>query len=250
MLPDAADGMHCGMGGSSGGLGYGKGGSSGGGGWQGVEGTGGGCMSDFDKGAQGGGGKQDAGKESKKLDSKLDTVASEYGRTVMSELERQRGLHEAQLSKFREELSSQADACRNRITHLTREISETTTAAAVAEKGVKTLDGQLKAVNERLSLTIRENASLKKDNDEMSQALKKLQDGVHEAAGKAAGAIDEKQQRVAELQEQIRDLKFFMEAQAKLARRSDSKELATDSSWIETEVQPTSRRRKKQNPTK
>ncbi|XP_058794633.1 BRCA1-associated protein [Phymastichus coffea] len=161
------------------------------------------------------------------VDEKVDSVQLEFTYLLTSQLETQREYFEEKLAQFEQRTCAETVELREKVERLTEENTRIKNQLTVLTREKQALEKKLQNSSTKLSQAQSQLAEEK----ELRQALqhnqaswqakhKKLQDEMNEYKEK-------KESESSDLQEQIRDLMFFLEAQKQIENSAEKEEIAS-----------------------
>lgn len=169
-------------------------------------------------GAGGAAGGAEGGKEA---GDKLAQVWLEYEYVLKTSLDTQRAHFEEQLDKERRAADAKLEA-------LLADRGEAQVAAARAERERKSQEKAAGKLQEKLAKAQKEADVMRQLNEALLTNQREWEKKLKDLEARHAAAETEARGKVAELEEQVRDLMFFIDAQKKLASEGASEEeLAT-----------------------
>lgn len=156
--------------------------------------------------SNGGGGscgyEDDSGLDGALFNSKVDAIVDEYNHLLASQLEIQRQHYEALYTEAKH--------------------SKETSVSKAVEKAVFSkmhdLEGQLESMIEERNVIAEKNKELLKNQQRLKQIHKEIEERL-------SSTLQSKDEKILDLEEQIRDLKIYVEAQKMIANMDDSEDI-------------------------
>jgi BRCA1-associated protein len=176
---------------------------------------GGECYSDYSGGDYGGG--LDPELEEAMVLSKLDVLAQEYNHLLVSQLESQRHHYEGLLEKQQRELQGKFEEERDMGEVMKKAMEVAERVAMDAERKKQQLESKVVELSNQLDTSKKEAAFLKELNDTLLANQKEFTMKLNAADANAA----EQSAMIIDLQEQVRDLMVFLDAQQTIARSGE-----------------------------
>lgn len=162
----------------------------------------------------------DAGFESVLLDSKIEAIADEYNNLLTSQLENQRQYYDSLLAEVRQQRET-----------------------AVSEAMQKSTNIKLQKLQAKLEECTKENTFLNEVNKNLSANQELWRKKVEEIEQREQLAIKARDEKIADLEEQVRDFMVYIEAQKTLENCSDSADIRDGTILLQPEsTSKTSRR--------
>jgi BRCA1-associated protein len=161
----------------------------------------------------------DEGLEEALVSSKLDAIHTEYSALLTSQLDSQRryfeGLMAANTAE-RDGALSAAEAAESRAKVIAGAVDDARDARAKLQEAHKKIDESL-AKNAKLE---EERDFLKQLNDTLLENQRQLRASLDAAEDKSRDARDAKDAKIVDLEEQVRDLMVFLDAQTRLGEET------------------------------
>ena len=145
--------------------------------------------------------------------SKLDALAVEYNHLLVTQLDSQRQHFETLLEKQRDEFVAAMEEETVKVESATTEVEKATATAADAQRRRQKVESKLAEVSGQRDTLLKEKDFLKQLNDTLLANQKAFTEKL-KAAEKAAA---EQAAVITDLQEQVRDLMVFIQAQQTIA---------------------------------
>ncbi|KAJ3381886.1 hypothetical protein HDU92_005079 [Lobulomyces angularis] len=150
---------------------------------------------------------------------KLDHISLEYTYLLTSQLESQRLYYESQLSKFQSVLTSQLDEVSEQVAQLALERDESKALYEKINESIPVLNKEKSSLERKLKVLTEKLVNLEKEYREekaLNLSLMENQFSLKDIIGSRDDLLKQKDKEIFELQEQIRDLMFFLEAGQKI----------------------------------
>jgi len=151
------------------------------------------------------------------VDEKIDSIQLEYTYLLTSQLESQRRYFEEKIARLEGDTHREIDEVMNRArssveesTHLKNQVSSLLKEKNKSDKKLSDLQSKLNKTSRQLEEEKHMNKSLCQNQSEWQTKVEKSQKEMEVAQAK-------KDREIQELQEQVRDLMFYVEAQQKIA---------------------------------
>ncbi|XP_060532914.1 BRCA1-associated protein [Cylas formicarius] len=186
--------------------------------------------------------------EAEHAQEKVDSVQLEFTYLLTSQLDQQRMYFENKLSMLESQLLDETHHLRNKIVTLSDENKQLRTKLHTATKEKQALEKKIQQQNSKLTSTLQDLSEEK----QLGKALRNNQQQWQTKMSKLEQQFNEmktvKDNEVKELQEQVRDLMFFINAQQVIEKSGQKEEIAEGSITIgdppETSKTKRGRRRK------
>eukprot|EP00300_Choanocystis_sp_HF-7_P015577 c19107_g1_i2.p1 GENE.c19107_g1_i2~~c19107_g1_i2.p1 ORF type:complete len:470 (+),score=131.53 c19107_g1_i2:262-1671(+) len=180
------------------------------------------------------------------VQSKLDSISLEYTQLLTSQLERQRDYFEerqremeAQMAKQYETLSAQLEASQ-------AELATANTSIAKNDKQRRTLEKKIEVQNAYIERLKSENTFLKSINESMTANQDLWRQQIDATKHQLEERYGSDHKRIAELEEQVRDLMFALDTKQKVESSPHQQEIA-DGVMLVTQPQTPTRSSKSKN---
>lgn len=158
----------------------------------------------------------EANPDQRASDEKIDAVQLEYTYLLTNQLETQRRYFEDTIQKIESESQEKIKSLVEKTNTLTTERDALTRQVATLTKERNSIDKKLNAMSSKFSKTLHEVQEEKQLNQCLRENQEAWQKKLQQVEEKLTQVSTTKDKEVAELKDQVRDLMFFLEAQAKL----------------------------------
>eukprot|EP00299_Pterocystis_sp_00344_P014778 c7338_g1_i3.p1 GENE.c7338_g1_i3~~c7338_g1_i3.p1 ORF type:complete len:429 (-),score=79.51 c7338_g1_i3:16-1302(-) len=183
------------------------------------------------------------------LQSKLESVTAEYSHLLTSQLELQRLYFEDQHDRAESRWREEREELEKELEKSQSELVSVKTALAQADKERKTLQRKLETQKQQLKQAQEEIEFMKSVNDSMKANQELWQKELTSARGnlKHKEALQSRDERIAELEAQVRDIMFALDTQNNI-RQSAHKDDIASGVLLMTEGSSDGKKGRKQKP--
>merc|ERR1712062_261995 len=150
-------------------------------------------------------------------DEKIDSIQLEYTYLLTSQLESQRRYFEDKITRLESDTHREIDEVMNRARSSVEESAQLKSQISTLLKDKTKSDKKLSDLQAKLNKTTRQLEEEKHMNKSLCQNQSEWQTKVAKSQKEMEAAQSIKDKEIKELQEQVRDLMFYMEAQQKIA---------------------------------
>ena len=151
------------------------------------------------------------------VDEKIDSIQLEYTYLLTSQLESQRRYFEEKIARVESDAHREIEEVMNRARTSVEESAQMKTQVLNLDKEKSKAEKRQTELHIRLTKTMRQLEEEQQMNKSLRQNQIEWQAKVDEIQTKVNDVQTQKDQEIKELQEQIRDLMFYLEAQQKIA---------------------------------
>lgn len=151
------------------------------------------------------------------VDEKIDSIQLEYTYLLTSQLENQRRYFEEKIARMEGDTHREIDEVMNRARTSVEEATEMRSQLSAVMKEKNKNEKKVADLQTKLSKATRQLDEEKHMNKSLCQNQTEWQAKVEKSQNKMEYTQIEKDKEIKELQEQVRDLMFYMEAQQKIA---------------------------------
>ena len=151
------------------------------------------------------------------VDEKIDSIQLEYTYLLTSQLESQRRYFEDKIARVEGDARREIDEVMNRARTSVEETTEMRSQLSTLIKEKSKTEKRATDIQAKLNKTTRQLEEEKQMNKSLCQNQSEWQTKVEKTQKKMAETQIQKDKEIKELQEQVRDLMFYMEAQQKIA---------------------------------
>lgn len=164
------------------------------------------------------------------VESKIESIAHEYTMLLTSQLEQQRLYYEDQHARLETSFRDKLGVLENELEQSQSELVTAKTALAHSEKERKTLTRKIDSMKGQMKQLQDESEFLKSINESMKANQEQWRKQLEEVKAENKKKITERDavvnKRVAELEEQVRDLMFSLDTQKTIQKSSHKDEIA------------------------
>jgi len=150
--------------------------------------------------------------------SKVEAIWLEYDYLLSSQLETQRTFYEEQLIRFEKEKNEEVARFE---AQTGKEMEINQQLILRLEKERKNYEKQIQKLNDNMKNMEEDSKFMKQVNESLTNNQKSWQEKIKQTEDKLSIVDTDKDKRIKELEEQVRDLMFFIEAQKKLETSSN-----------------------------